>query len=85
MTSCRKTKDGQKTADNAKNIYQKTFFYSVYTIYCNDISKYLIINIDQTNTILIFDYNNNTHKIKEIKQIFVYKKEENFFYSYVIC
>lgn len=58
-----------------KTFVKKLFFYFVYIVCYKNISKDLIINMDQICIILIFDNNNNTYKIKIAKQVFIYKKK----------
>lgn len=51
-TSCRGTKDRQKTPENLEQICKETFRF-VYTVRPEDISKYLIVNVDQTGVLLV--------------------------------
>ena len=39
-------------------------------------SKYLIINIDQIDVVLILGETDNIYKIKEVKYVFIYRKTE---------
>ncbi len=41
-----------------------------------NITKYFIININQTSLLFILSKKNNIYKIKKVKQIFINKKKE---------
>lgn len=47
------TKDRQKTPDDSEEICKETFFRFIYTVRSGGISKYLIMNVDQTGVILV--------------------------------
>lgn len=72
--SYKRTKDKQKTLNNAKKVYKKTFFQFVYTICYKNINKYFIVNINTTGKILFSGGNNSTYKIKKVKQVLIYRK-----------
>ncbi len=75
-TSRRETKDGQKTSDNAEEICKETFFCFVYTVRCESISKYLIVNVDQIGVLLVSGGQDNTYEVKGAKQVLIHGKEE---------
>ena len=75
-TSRKETKDGQKTPENWEEICKKTFFRFFYTVRREDISKYLIFNVDQTGVLLVPGGNENTYKVKGAKQVPIHGKEE---------
>ncbi len=75
-TSCRGTKDGQKTPDNAEEICKETCFRFVYTVRREGISKYLIVKMDQTSVLLVPGGQDNTYEIKGAKQVLIHGKEE---------
>ncbi len=83
-TSRRETKDGQKTPDNAEEICKETFFRFVYTIRREGISKYFIVNVDQTGVLLVPGGQDNTYEVKGAKQVPIHGKEEKKAFTSVL-
>lgn len=76
QNSSKKIKDKQKIRKNLGALYEKTFFGFFSIIWKENILITPIIIINKIRVILVFKVNNSIYKIKKVKQIFIYWKNE---------
>ncbi len=65
-------------------VLTETFFRFVYTVRHEGISKYLIVDMDQTGVLLVPSGSDNTYKVKGAKQVPIHGKEEKRAFTTVL-
>lgn len=83
-SSCRATKDGQKTPLDWENLCLATFFRFLYTVLKENIHQCMIINMDQTRVVLVPGANNATYEKKGAKQVPIHGKDEKRAFTAVL-